>query len=277
MGHLAPTRGFPPPRRMATLLLSLLLLPMRLRLVLPLLFGPLLLGCPSGDAAPPADYVVTARYPHDATAYTQGLVWADSVLYESTGRYVHSDVRRVELRTGRVVAAQRLASDRFGEGLALLDGTLYQLTWESGIAYTYDAATLAPRDSFPFEGQGWGLATDGAALWMSDGSDSLRVLDPRTFRTQKVVHVTFNGAPLKKINEMEWVDGMLLANVYETDRIVRIDPATGVVQRTYDLSELYPDRAPTADVLNGIALAPRPGELLVTGKYWPTIYQLRLK
>lgn len=262
---------------MATLLLSLHPLQMRLRLASPLLLATLALGCPSGDAAAPADYVVTARYPHDVNAYTQGLLWADSVLYESTGRYAHSDVRRVDLRTGRVLAAQPLASDRFGEGLALLGGTLYQLTWESGIAYTYDAATLAPRDSFPYEGQGWGLASDGTALWMSDGSDSLRVLDPRTFRTTRVVHVTFNGAPLKKINEMEWVDGTLLANVYETDRIVRIDPATGVVQRTYDLSELYTDRAPTADVLNGISLAPTPGELLVTGKYWPTVYQIRLK
>lgn len=250
---------------------------MRLSLLRPLLLGLVALGCPAGDAASPADFVVTARYPHDASAYTQGLIWADSVLYESTGRYAHSDVRRVDLRTGRVLAQHPLGSDRFGEGLALLDGTLYQLTWESGIAYTYDAATLAPRDSLPYEGQGWGLATDGTALWMSDGSDSLRVLDPRTFRPTRVVHVTFNGAPLVKINEMEWVDGMLLANVYETDRIVRIDPATGVVQRAYDFSELWTDRPPEADVLNGIALAPTPGELLVTGKYWPTLYQVRLR
>lgn len=236
----------------------------------------LLLGCP-GDAPPPADFEVTARYPHDATAYTQGLVWQDGVLYESTGRYAHSELRRVDLATGQVQARHQLPGDRFGEGLALLGGRLYQLTWESQVAYVYDAATLAPLDSFTYAGQGWGLATDGTALWMSDGSDSLRVLDPATFATTRVVKVRLGGRPVVRINELEWVDGTLLANVYETDRIVRIDPATGEVTRSYDFAELYPDRPPEADVLNGIAASPVAGELLVTGKYWPTLYRVRLK
>lgn len=234
------------------------------------------LGCP-GEGPESADYEVTARFPHDVTAYTQGLVWADGVLYESTGRYANSDLRRVDLATGAVLAKRPLGGDRFAEGLALLGGKLYQLTWKEQVAYVHDAATLAPLDSFRYEGEGWGLATDGTVLWMSDGSDSLRVVDPATFRTQRVVKVRLNGMPLVKINELEWDGTTLLANVYETDWIVRIDPSTGAVTRTYDFEHLYPDRPPEADVLNGIAHSPVAGEFLITGKYWPTMYRVRLK
>lgn len=229
-------------------------------------------GTPSSD-----DFEVTATFPHDPTSYTQGLVWADGVLYESAGRYANSDVRRVDLATGAVLSKHALGSDKFAEGLALVGGKLYQLTWKEEIAYVYDAATLAPLDSFVYAGEGWGLATDGTVLWMSDGSDSLRVIDPLTFRTRRVVKVRLHGMPLVRINEMEWDDGTLLANVYETDRIVRIDPATGDVTRTYDLEGLYPDRPPEVDVLNGIAHSPVAGEYLITGKYWPTLYRVRLK
>ncbi|MDB4914972.1 MAG: Glutamine cyclotransferase, partial [Gemmatimonadetes bacterium] len=129
------------------------------------------------DASPQSTaYEVTGRFQHDPTAYTQGLLWADSVLYESTGLYGYSELRRVDLRSGRVLSSRPLGADRFGEGLALLRGRLYQLTWKEGVAYTYDAATLAPRDSFHYAGEGWGLTTDGTSLIMSDGSDSLRVL-----------------------------------------------------------------------------------------------------
>lgn len=230
-----------------------------------------------GGAPPSTDYEVTATFPHDVTAYTQGLVWADGVLYESAGRYANSDLRRVDLTTGAVLAKRPLSSDRFAEGLALLGGKLYQLTWKEQVAYVYDAATLAPLDSLRYEGEGWGLATDGTVLWMSDGSDSLRVIDPVTFTTQRVVKVRLNGMPLVKINELEWDGATLLANVYETDWIVRIDPATGVVTRTYDFAELYPDRPPEVDVLNGIAHSAVAGEFLITGKYWPTMYRVRLK
>lgn len=243
---------------------------------LPLLLTAALLGCP-GEPPPPADYEVTGRYPHDRSSYTQGLVWSDGILYESVGRYANSDLRRVTLETGAVEARTALTSDKFAEGLALLGGRLYQLTWKEQIAYVYDAATLAPLDSVRYEGEGWGLATDGTGLWMSDGSDSLRLLDPATFATRRVVKVRLNGRPLSRINEMEWDEGTLLANVYETDRIVRIDPATGEVVRTYDFEGLYPDRPPEVDVLNGIAKSPVPGEFLLTGKYWPTVYRVRLK
>jgi len=224
----------------------------------------------------PAAFSVTATYPHDPTAYTQGLVWSDSVLYESTGRNGHSEIRRVDLRTGRVLASRPLAPDRFGEGLALLRGRLYQLTWQSGVAYTYDAATLAPGDSFRYAGEGWGLATDGTSLIMSDGSDSLRVLSPATFGLERVVHVKYNGSPLHKLNELEYVNGELLANVYESNWVLRIDPKTGEVREVIDLADLYPNRAPTAEVMNGIAVAPDSGQLLLTGKMWPTMFQVRL-
>jgi glutamine cyclotransferase len=241
-----------------------------------LLLAVTLLGC-QGERPSADDFEVTAEYPHDRSSYTQGLVWADGVLYESAGRYANSDLRRVTLATGAVEARTALTSDKFAEGLALVGGKLYQLTWREQVAYVYDAASLAPLDSFRYEGEGWGLATDGTHLWMSDGSDSLRVLDPATFATRRVVKVRLNGQPLYKINEMEWDGGTLLANVYETDRIVRIDPATGDVVRSYDLEGLYPDRPPEVDVLNGIAHSPVPGEFLITGKYWPTMYRVRFK
>lgn len=235
-----------------------------------------LTACP-GDATPPADFEVTATYPHDRAAYTQGLIWADGVLYESVGRYANSDVRRVDLATGAVQASTKLSTDKFGEGLALLGGKLYQLTWKEEVAYVYDAATLAPLDSFRYAGEGWGLATDGTDLWMSDGSDSLRLLDPASFAVKRVVKVRLNGMPLVKINEMEWDGGTLLANVYETDQVVRIDPASGEVLKVYDFEGLYPDRPPEVDVLNGIAHSPVAGEYLITGKYWPTLYRVKLK
>jgi glutamine cyclotransferase len=222
-------------------------------------------------------YDVTDHFPHDSTAYTQGLVWAESVLFESTGQYGHSDVRRVDLHSGRVLARRPLPPDRFGEGLALLRGRLYQLTWKEGVAYTYDAATLAPGDSFHYAGEGWGLTTDGTALIMSDGSDSLRVLSPATFQVQRVVHVRYKDAPVVQLNELEYANGEILANVYQSNWVLRIDPATGLVREVIDFADLYPDRPASADVMNGIAVAPDGKQLLLTGKFWPTVFQVRLR
>ena len=230
-----------------------------------------------GERRTPEPFDVTARYPHDSTAYTQGLFWADSVLYESTGKYGRSDVRRVDLATGRVLARHTLAPNRFGEGLALVGGRLYQLTWESGIAYVYDPSTLALVDSIPYPGQGWGLTTDGKQLIMSDGSDSLRFLDPPTFRVERVVHVRYNDQPIQKLNELEWVGGEVLANVYESNWIVRIDPATGKVRETLDFEALYPKRAGYAEVMNGISLTPDGKRLLLTGKMWPVMFEVQLR
>lgn len=231
-----------------------------------------------GETLPPS-FDVIARFPHDSNAYTQGLVFEGGVLYESTGRYGYSDLRRVDLRSGRVIKSVALPDDRFGEGLALLDGRLYLLTWESHVAYAYDAGTLAQVDSFSYGGEGWGLATDGRSLIMSDGSDSLRFLSPRTGAVERVVHVTRDGTPLSKLNELEYVDGELLANVYESDWMARIDPVTGVARELVDLAEVYPrrKRRDADDVMNGIARGPEPGTLLVTGKMWPTLFHIRLR
>ncbi len=228
-----------------------------------------------GESNQPESYDVTDHFPHDSTAYTQGLVWADGVLFESTGQYGHSDVRRVDLHSGRVLASRPLPADRFGEGLALLNGRLYQLTWKEGVAYTYDAATLTPRDSFHYAGEGWGLTTDGTSLIMSDGSDSLRVLSPATFQVQHVLHVRYNDAPVLQVNELEYANGEILANVYQTNWVLRIDPATGLVREVIDFADLYPDRPASADVMNGIALAPDGKQLLLTGKLWPILFQVR--
>ncbi|MEP6493325.1 MAG: glutaminyl-peptide cyclotransferase [bacterium] len=233
-------------------------------------------GCGSAERHEPALFDVIARFPHDPNAYTQGLVRVDSILFESTGLYGHSEVRRVDLRSGRVLASKTLAANRFGEGLALVNGRLYQLTWKSGVAYTYDATTLAPRDSFRYAGEGWGLATDGTSLIMSDGSDSLRVLSPSTFQVQRVVHVRYKNAPLYNLNELEYADGQLLANVYQSDWVLRIDLATGVVRELFDFADLYPKRPGSAEVMNGIAIAPESGQLLLTGKHWPVMFQVRL-
>ncbi|MEO7103908.1 MAG: glutaminyl-peptide cyclotransferase [Gemmatimonadaceae bacterium] len=227
-----------------------------------------------GDTAPA--YEVTAQFPHDSSAYTQGLLSADGVLFESTGLNGQSDVRRVDLKSGKVLASRPLAASRFGEGLTLLNGVLYQLTWKAGVAYTYDAATLAPRDSFNYPGEGWGLATDGKSLIMSDGSDSLRFLSPETFKVERVVHVRDHGTPLYQLNELEYMNGDVLANVYESNWVLRIDPRTGNVLQTIDFSDLYHDRPTYAEVMNGIALAPDGKQLLLTGKRWPVVFQVRL-
>ena len=234
-------------------------------------------ACRGNERHRSESYEVTEHFPHDSDAYTQGVVWADSVLFESTGRYGHSEIRRVDLRTGRVLTARALTADRFGEGLTWLKGRLYQLTWKEGVAYTYDAATLAPRDSFHYAGEGWGLATDGTSLIMSDGSDSLRMLSPATFHVERVVHVRYNGAPLYRLNELEYANGEILANVYESNWVMRIDPVTGTVREAIDFADLYERRPALAEVMNGIALAPDGRQLLLTGKQWPVLFQVRLR
>lgn len=241
-----------------------------------------LTSCDRAQSAPvdgDAPFEVVAEFPHDTGAYTQGLIWQDSTLYESTGRYGDSEVRRVDLKSGAVLASTPLGQDRFGEGLALLGGKLYQLTWESKVGYVYDARTLARVDSFTYAGEGWGLASDGTSLVMSDGSDSLRYLTPGTFATERVVKVRYQDSPLTKLNELEFIDGELFANVYESDWVARIDPRTGLVKELIDFATLWPrgQRPYGTDVMNGIARAPAPGQLLLTGKLWPRMYAVRLK
>lgn len=224
-----------------------------------------------------ADYTVLHRYPHDTAAFTEGLLYHDGVLFESIGLYGHSEVRRVSLTSGRVLAAMPLAADRFGEGLALLHGLLYQLTWKSGVGYEYDPTTLARVDSFHFARPGWGLTANDTLLIESDGTDTLVFLDPATFKpVRHLVVRDSTGLTIGALNELEYVHGTLYANEYETNWIVKIDPGTGRGRQLLDLSRLVPpaDRGSSDNVLNGIAFDPASGALLVTGKRWPVLYEI---
>jgi len=240
--------------------------------------GMLVLGVTLACAAPEgsAQYRVVRTLPHDPAAYTQGLLLSDGVFYESVGQYGFSDVRRVEVETGRVLARQPLHADRFGEGLARHGNRLIQLTWQHQTGYVYDVESLAVVDSFTYAGEGWGLTSDDTTLIMSDGTATLRFLDPESFAVVKEVRVTENGAPLSKLNELEYADGVLYANIYQSNWIVRIDPATGFVLGWIDLDNLVPadKRGSEADVMNGIAWDPATGHFFVTGKRWPMVYEV---
>ena len=239
-------------------------------------------GCDSeatADARNGEVAVVVQQYTHDAQAYTQGLLYHDGALYESTGQLGRSSVRRVDLATGSVQQRTDLPADRFGEGLALVDDRLIQVTWTSGVGYVYDRATLALQDSFTYTGQGWGLTYDGESLIMSDGTSRIRFLDPHTFAVRRTLDVQDDGAPLMEINELEWVDGQILANVYRTDYVVRIDPQSGNVLSWIDLRGVYPpaQRPSSADVLNGIAWDEAGRRLFVTGKLWPVLFEVQIR
>ncbi|MDF1502306.1 glutaminyl-peptide cyclotransferase [Roseisolibacter sp. H3M3-2] len=223
--------------------------------------------------------VVVQRYPHDTSAFTQGLFFVDGQMYETTGMEGTSELRKVDYRTGLVQQRRGIPAPYFGEGSVALGGRLYQLTWKSQRAFVYDLATFQPRDTLSYRGEGWGLTTDGTALYMSDGSDSLRVLDPRTFAVRRVIKVRDGGSPVSQLNELEWVDGQILANIWQGELLARIDPATGSVVGWVDLQGILPtsQRTGKEDVLNGIAYDTTTKKLFVTGKWWPTLFEIRLE
>jgi glutamine cyclotransferase len=219
---------------------------------------------------------VVTTHPHDQGAYTQGLEADGADRYiESTGRYGRSQLRRVELTTGAVVQQHVVDSDEFAEGVTRVDDRLIQLTWREGVAHVYDATTFEPIGSFAYDTEGWGLCFDGARLVMSDGTDTLFFRDPDTFEIEGEVDVSLNGDAVDRLNELECVDGSVYANVYRTDRIVQIDPASGRVVADIDASGLLtPEQAEATDVLNGIAWVPERGVFLITGKLWPTLFEV---
>jgi glutaminyl-peptide cyclotransferase len=215
--------------------------------------------------------------PHRRDAFTQGLLWHGGKVYESTGQYGSSSLRRVELDTGTVEALREVPDGLFAEGLARVGERLIQLTWHAGLARVYDLATLAPVGEYTYEGEGWGLCFDGERLVMSDGSDRLVFRDPDSFAELSAVRVTLAGEPLVYLNELECVGGAVWANVWMEDLLVRIDPASGAVTAVVDASGLLsPAERRGADVLNGIAYRPETGTFLITGKWWPSLFEVRL-
>lgn len=240
------------------------------------LAGLLLCGC---AAARVKEYkaVAVKEYHHDPEAYTQGLFFHDGQLYESTGTYGGSTFRKVDLETGKPVEEIKFAGKYFIEGSSILDGKLYLLTWTTKVAFIYDAATLKYQSTYSYPRQGWGLTTDGESLIASDGSATLYFMDG-SFSVKKRLTVRMNGRPMRLLNELEYIDGKIWANVYTTDLILIIDPETGNVEATVDASGLLPPRlhGPDTDVLNGIAYEEKSGKIYLTGKNWPRLYEISL-
>lgn len=224
-------------------------------------------------------YAVVNTYPHDPRAFTQGLLWRDGFLYESTGLHGRSSVRKVTLETGVPEQERLIDSHYFGEGVVDWKDRLISLTWQDKVGFIFDLASFEKVGEFSYPGEGWGLTRDETRIIMSDGTSTLRFLDPETLKQTGCVQVTDNGRPVDNLNELEWVKGEVLANVWQTDRIARIDPETGHVTGWIDLSGLLSSAGQAegrADVLNGIAYDATADRLFVTGKLWPRLFEIRL-
>jgi glutaminyl-peptide cyclotransferase len=231
----------------------------------------------SRSRAPVAGYRVVHVFPHDSEAFTQGLVYLDGLFYEGTGLNGRSTIRKVKIETGQVMQLHKLDSQYFGEGIAILNDTLFQLTWQSGIAFLYDRTTFTRTGTFSYTGEGWGLTHDGRRLIMSDGTATLRFIDPASHKEISRLAVRDGGKPVLNLNELEYIKGEVFANVWQTDRIARISPKTGEVTGWIDLKGLLPvsEQAPDA-VLNGIAYDAAGDRLFVTGKLWPKVFEIRI-
>lgn len=230
-------------------------------------------------AAEPAvyDYRIVATYPHDPAAYTQGLIYLDGRLYESTGRVGTSVIRQVRFEDGRVLRQVAIPAGQFGEGIVNWGRQLVSITWQSGTGYRWDRRTLRRLGEWRYPGEGWGLTQDGSNIIMSDGTPELRFLDPVTLAERRRVTVTLRGQQLRDLNELEWVNGAVFANVWHTGFIARIDPASGHVTGLIDLRPLARENGGDEEaVLNGIAYDPAGDRLFVTGKLWPHLYEIDL-
>ncbi len=233
----------------------------------------------SAASIPVYGYKIVHVYPHDTSAYTEGLFYKDGYLYESTGEVGQSTLRKVELKTGKAVLRHDLPSRYFGEGIVDWKDRLVQLTWKSQTGFVYDLASFKLQRTFGYPGEGWALTRDDRQLYMSDGTAVLRVLDPGTLATTRRITVTADGVPVTNLNELEWINGQIYANIWLTSRIARIDPASGHVVGWIDLEGLLDiSQLPGAgnDVLNGIAYDAAHDRLFVTGKHWPKLFEIRL-
>lgn len=223
-------------------------------------------------------YRVCNAFPHDSEAFTQGLVMADGVLYEGTGLNGRSSIRRVELATGAVLQGRTLPRQFFGEGVTVLGNRIFQLTWRSGVGFVYDRHTFELLRTFAYPAEGWGLTSDGTSLIASDGTATLRFLDPETLKEVRRLEVVDRRGPVARLNELEYVEGVIYANVWQTERIAIIDARSGRVTGWLDLNGLLAGVGVSrpVDVLNGIAYDSRSGQLYVTGKLWPRLFQIEL-
>lgn len=240
-----------------------------------------LVCCAAGEHSQPARQLnaeVIQELPHDPTAFTQGLELVGNTLYEGTGLVGESTLRKLDPRTGAERDRVALPEQMFGEGITIVDASIWQLTWQDGVAFRRDRRSLAELERVRFEGEGWGLCYQRSAdrLVMSDGSDTLTFRDPRTFEPTGEIRVTERGEPVSELNELECANGSVYANVWQRDSVVRIDPASGAVTETVDLAGLLTEQEQArADVLNGIAAVPGTDQFLVTGKRWPKMFRVR--
>ena len=221
-------------------------------------------------------YEIVGSYPHDPKAFLQGWLWHDGGFYESTGLNGESTLRRVAFPSGDVVQRIDVPREYFAEGLAMVGDRLIQLTWRTKKAFIYDRESFGMLGEFRYETEGWGLTYDGASLIMSDGSDTLFFLDPVTYEVMRTQSVTLDGRPLERLNELEWIRGEVWANVWQTDMIVRIDPASGHVVGVLDMTGLLPERRANDNVLNGIAYDTETDRTFVSGKRWPLLFEIRV-
>jgi len=222
-------------------------------------------------------YQIVKTYPHDREAFTQGLEYRNGFLYEGTGLHGRSSLRKVKLETGVVLQKLSLPAQYFGEGISVIGDRIVQLTWQSEVGFVWGLHDFKLQNKFTYRGEGWGLTTDSKNLYFSDGTDEIRVLDGKTLTETRRIRVRENGQPLKDLNELEWMEGEILANVWQTDRIVKINPLDGRVTGSVDLAGILPwnERAGT-DVLNGIAYDAAGKRLFVTGKLWPKLFEIKL-
>lgn len=237
-------------------------------------------GSPAARAEVPLlRHTVVHAYPHDVSAFTEGLLYRDGVLYESTGENGKSTLRKVDLKSGKVLQKHDLSTLYFGEGIVDWKDTLIQLTWRNGVGFVHDLNTFDVTSTFHYRGEGWGLTRDSTHIYMSDGSSALRILDPDSLEQTGRLEVTADGRPVHNLNELEWVNGTLYANVWMTSRIAIIDPASGKVTGWLDLADLLDVSAlpdPADSLLNGIAYDAKKDRLFVTGKRWPMLFEIKV-
>ena len=233
----------------------------------------------NGNEPAQLTFTITNQYPHDTSTYTEGLEFHDGKLYESGGQYGSSKLASVDLATGKSLSKVPLDKKYFGEGITILNNKIYQLTWKEKTCFVYDAKTFEKLKEFSYDGEGWGMTNNGKQIINSDGSNNLYFRDPETFKVLSIVGVTDNNGPVGNVNELEYINGYILANIWQSDVIIKIDPESGKVLAKADFSgtkeKYFPEAMDKAEVLNGIAYDSTTKRLFITGKYWPKIFEVK--